>query len=781
MVSDQLHDDSNESFEDSIASSYKLAENALPRGRREKCGQVTAVKERKNTQQMRECDQLESTPENVKKQELCSYLQLMKPTDKKTVSILQNRRSVRVKNLSLMQKNRDLEKKLNEHSEDRNKNRSASNFSEGRSFRGVGNDKNGKIVGPKDQPETFRFPNPPDCVKNAISYFDEIEQEDWFKEWREHPSNHTTAEVNQQENQNCFTGKSSNFLDGKFYILEARNLVNSDLLLRPRSTSENRHYRNVQLVNTNNGANNESTKHPIQILDSVYSSFSIPTPPTKSVETIRDFDVTVEENRDIFTLNSSAKPISCSNRITCPRKRNFGSATRETFRRKRNESPTKSPSFPMPPQPFRLVETIRDFDVTVEENRDIFTLIPRAKPTSCSNHINNNTESSVLPKAVNDWRIKRPGEKHFGSARSESFRRKRKESTKSTSKSEIVITTAKSRKNDRGYNGLTPEMKSRWKNLRNFIPVKSSENAQIELISRKKLARSISRCSAKMSSRKSVISSRKKKNRKSTESKADYSTEYSYNEQSDSTSCSEFQRKIPSTPELTSGLRTCPSSSSEKFSSEQWKSDDPCVMQYQDCEPPSRIMAVYTYKAEDRLETQSCNNVGKKSPYISQIFVNDILNQASLTEGDNITHNSSLNGKTVSEKAAAELQNSPKSIIQPQSPSVANRNPATFISFNSDRSPNSFYRCLNSKRQRRTAALESEPSSTNWANSTCTQQKKKENQHLIQVSKTNGRVINVFYRDYNLIVCQESLVSFWTQTALGNVLGKLLRMEISDG
>ncbi|KAF7266599.1 hypothetical protein GWI33_020102 [Rhynchophorus ferrugineus] len=54
------------------------------------------------------------SPESEKKKELCSYLQLMKPTDKKTVMILQNRRSVRVKNLSLMQERRELEKKLKE-------------------------------------------------------------------------------------------------------------------------------------------------------------------------------------------------------------------------------------------------------------------------------------------------------------------------------------------------------------------------------------------------------------------------------------------------------------------------------------------------------------------------------------------------------------------------------------------------------------------------------------------------------------------------------------------
>ncbi|KAL1494476.1 hypothetical protein ABEB36_010072 [Hypothenemus hampei] len=46
----------------------------------------------------------EGSPENEKKNELCSYLQLMKPTDKKAIMDLQNRRSARVKNLSFKDK-----------------------------------------------------------------------------------------------------------------------------------------------------------------------------------------------------------------------------------------------------------------------------------------------------------------------------------------------------------------------------------------------------------------------------------------------------------------------------------------------------------------------------------------------------------------------------------------------------------------------------------------------------------------------------------------------------
>ncbi|KAH1016920.1 hypothetical protein HUJ04_008069 [Dendroctonus ponderosae] len=617
VLQDQSHAYSNESSDNSITSSRKTAGKPLPRARRKMRGQATPVKARKNSQQkqMREWDDSDSAPENVKKQELCSYLQLMKPTDKKTVMILQNRRSVRVKNLSLMQQNRDLEKKLKERSEDRDEIRSVSKCSHSKSTREVGNDKKSTKVGTrKDQPATFRFPNPTGSVTRAVRYFDETEQEDWFKEWKEQPSKHATGELSdQKENQKCVTGKSKS---------RKSNLVNIGSFDAPLdSFLDNRNHRNLQRFNTNNGENNVNTKHPTQIIDSVYPSFSIPTPPSRLVETIRDFDVTVEENKDIFTLIPSTELISQS--------------------------------------------------------------------TSCSNLVNNNRESSALPKAVNKLNSTRPGKENFGSARSEIFRRNCKKSAiKSITKSETAISTAKGRKRDRRSDCLTPEMKSRLSN------------------SPKSMLRTM----------------------------------------------------------VDNG------SASDKFRSERWKNDALCVMQYQDCEPPSTIMAVYTYKTQDQLETLSCtgsyNNAGRKNPFISQIFVNDILKQGSSTEDKRTTRGSLLNGQTVSDRATTEeSRNSSKSVsssekcskpVQPQIPRLEYLDPATFISFDKDRSPNSFYRCLNSTMPKRTAALEIEPSSTSWASNSPNSRQKRD-QHLIQVSNNNGRVINVFYRAQNMWIKKGSI------------------------
>lgn len=43
--------------------------------------------------------------------------------------------------------------------------------------------------------------------------------------------------------------------------------------------------------------------------------------------------------------------------------------------------------------------------------------------------------------------------------------------------------------------------------------------------------------------------------------------------------------------------------------------------------------------------------------------------------------------------------------------------------------------------------------------------------HLLKVNDLYGAVIDACYLDYNLVIVQELLVSFWSQTALGNVLG----------
>ncbi|XP_044253794.1 uncharacterized protein LOC123004524 [Tribolium madens] len=57
----------------------------------------------------------------------------------------------------------------------------------------------------------------------------------------------------------------------------------------------------------------------------------------------------------------------------------------------------------------------------------------------------------------------------------------------------------------------------------------------------------------------------------------------------------------------------------------------------------------------------------------------------------------------------------------------------------------------------------------NW-NSASNSDNRKLN-HSIRISKNDGAVLRGFYQDFNLVIVQEKSVSFWTQSALGNVLG----------
>jgi hypothetical protein len=57
----------------------------------------------------------------------------------------------------------------------------------------------------------------------------------------------------------------------------------------------------------------------------------------------------------------------------------------------------------------------------------------------------------------------------------------------------------------------------------------------------------------------------------------------------------------------------------------------------------------------------------------------------------------------------------------------------------------------------------------NWSSGSGSDNKKLN--HSISISKADGAVLRAFYQDYNLVIAQQNSVSFWTQSALGNVLG----------
>lgn len=171
-------------------------------------------------------------------------------------------------------------------------------------------------------------------------------------------------------------------------------------------------------------------------------------------------------------------------------------------------------------------------------------------------------------------------------------------------------------------------------------------------------------------------------------------------------------------------------------------------------EPQSRILAVFTYK-EGTKSQQTTSEA--KTEFLSQIM--DI--EKSSDDEDTM----SLNGR--------EHTSPVTSVRSPEPLEQCNVPPTPFIAFNNDKpdKPLHGYLTLSTKPTR--TAIEPLQSPGNWVLASPSSRQKRD-QHSIRVEKTDGQLLNIFYVDYNLIVCQEYLVSFWTQTALGNVLGKCL-------
>lgn len=72
------------------------------------------------------------------------------------------------------------------------------------------------------------------------------------------------------------------------------------------------------------------------------------------------------------------------------------------------------------------------------------------------------------------------------------------------------------------------------------------------------------------------------------------------------------------------------------------------------------------------------------------------------------------------------------------------------------------------KSQSRSSDFYGESSNHTWENENSCEDKRS---HSIRITSNNGGVINAFYVDFNLVIVQEQSVSFWCQSALGNMLG----------
>lgn len=65
----------------------------------------------------------------------------------------------------------------------------------------------------------------------------------------------------------------------------------------------------------------------------------------------------------------------------------------------------------------------------------------------------------------------------------------------------------------------------------------------------------------------------------------------------------------------------------------------------------------------------------------------------------------------------------------------------------------------------------SSDSHSNWEREDLVNEKKPKTPFSLNINLMYGSIVNVNYVDFNLVVVQELAVSFWNQTALGNILG----------
>lgn len=152
-----------------------------------------------------------TSPESRKK-ELCSYLQLMNPADKKEIFVLQNRRSTRVRNLAAMQEKKQQNKKLSDefdvrvHEEQHKKPSSQQSMKELNVRVEKYPIENNEM--PENATKSLRFPNPPDDLVQTISNFDDIMSIIGPK-WKKVP-----AEIEKSAESSCHCPVESKILNG---------------------------------------------------------------------------------------------------------------------------------------------------------------------------------------------------------------------------------------------------------------------------------------------------------------------------------------------------------------------------------------------------------------------------------------------------------------------------------------------------------------------------------------------------------------------------------------
>lgn len=115
-------------------------------------------------------------------------------------------------------------------------------------------------------------------------------------------------------------------------------------------------------------------------------------------------------------------------------------------------------------------------------------------------------------------------------------------------------------------------------------------------------------------------------------------------------------------------------------------------------------------------------------------------------------------------------------------PNLISSKPCEYVALDPEIKPKSLHQTLGTQRARRrrfclTDGETDEAANCDTADESASTSKQNKNDkrstlsHSICTSKSAGAVVNAFYRNFNLIIVQEFEVTFWNQSALGNILG----------
>ncbi|XP_066247006.1 uncharacterized protein [Euwallacea similis] len=675
------------------------------------------------------------SPESEKKKELCSYLQLMKPTDKKTILTLQNRRSVRVRNLNILHEKREMERKLKEAGEP-DAEVSISRLIED------------EITEERSDSESFVFPMPNAELQKVQRDYDGAIEEEWFKEWR--------AQNYPEDNPKIFQNGS------KRKLLQHRESVKSKTLKKNIHSSLN--------AKLPNGVVSDLDEAP-------KGKFHFPQPVPYFSSNVCDFsDIIQEKNPE---LNTKVLPIDANNSpkhlAILKSQKNVNLSQPEACELKLS----------IPLTHFRDNFLNNSLKSNVSQEKITTCLLPNIFDRG---NVNNDkpliaaANNSIKVKKIKKQQKPKPFNKYQSSFKIKVVTKKKrsgaisnikpllKDSTNtgkscSNKPTEAVIKENLKEKNDnvspkrKRLNPVKSPLKDTNKSnidearkpeiskitraskglLTNITPESSNTSRKnLELLEKKQMdtsAKSSPTASSKSSLTKNKKALKRKKN-VSSELEISISTD---NKVASSRGANQSHITAKPSPKQSDVVINEP----PKFENSNSPNSTLQSIQKKEHKVQSTILSVYKYNERPKSNHHSES---------SQDFFSQILNiEKSSDDGERTSVSDPINNNPTDDCNDTKPT--------PLTPIVKDEKPVR---------PS--HTCLSAGNQRintNSWDLRQSCRSGNWVLSSL----QKKDQHLIFVSEEGGLLLKMFYLEFNLVICQEHLVSFWTQTALGHVLG----------